>query len=188
LQVAHLASGCPACGYKTASGRGKWLSRDPIGEAGGLNLYAYVQNNPIDYLDPYGLWSLSFSGYAVFGGGVTISGTGFHLNAITAEAGIGFGGGFSVNPWDKGEPPDPEAPHESNSLGLAASVGAGLGPLGVGISSNAGITEDKCAKITTYNNADLPWPLSPDLSKPKKHDWLKFELEARAAVQLTHNF
>jgi uncharacterized protein RhaS with RHS repeats len=55
LQVAHLASGCPACGYKTASGRGKWLSRDPIGENGGLNLYGYVGNNPISAIDPLGL-------------------------------------------------------------------------------------------------------------------------------------
>ncbi len=159
-----------------------------MGENGGLNLYAYVGNDPINLVDPLGLWNISFSAYAILGGGINISGTGFHLNAFTAEGGIGFGGGFSVNPWSKGEPPDPDAPHESNSLGLAASVGAELGPLGTEISSNAGITEDKCAKITTYNNAELPWPFRPDLSKPKAHDWFKFELEARAAFQLTHNF
>ena len=36
-----------------------WLSRDPIAENGGLNLYAYVLNNPINYWDPDGLtpWS-----------------------------------------------------------------------------------------------------------------------------------
>ena len=55
MQVAHLASGCPACGYKTASGRGKWLSRDPIGEIGGLNLYTYVGNDPFSRTDPLGL-------------------------------------------------------------------------------------------------------------------------------------
>jgi uncharacterized protein RhaS with RHS repeats len=54
-QVARLASGCPAHGYKTASGRGKWLNRDPLGIAGGLNLYAYVGNNPISGVDPLGL-------------------------------------------------------------------------------------------------------------------------------------
>ena len=34
---------------------GKFISRDPIEETGGINLYAYVENNPIQYADPSGL-------------------------------------------------------------------------------------------------------------------------------------
>jgi uncharacterized protein RhaS with RHS repeats len=47
--------GSRACGYKTVSGRHEWLNRDPIEEAGGLNLYGYVGNNPVNYIDPLGL-------------------------------------------------------------------------------------------------------------------------------------
>jgi len=34
---------------------GRWLSRDPIGERGGLNLYGFVGNNPIRWFDLLGL-------------------------------------------------------------------------------------------------------------------------------------
>jgi RHS repeat-associated protein len=32
----------------------RWLSRDPITEGGGLNLYVFVGNTPVHYLDPNG--------------------------------------------------------------------------------------------------------------------------------------
>jgi RHS repeat-associated protein len=34
---------------------GRWLSRDPIGEKGGLNLYGMVRNNPLSFVDILGL-------------------------------------------------------------------------------------------------------------------------------------
>jgi RHS repeat-associated protein len=35
---------------------GRWLNRDPAGEDGGQNLYAYVSANPADTVDPSGLF------------------------------------------------------------------------------------------------------------------------------------
>lgn len=34
---------------------GRWLTPDPIGFTDGMNLYAFVQNNPLSYIDLYGL-------------------------------------------------------------------------------------------------------------------------------------
>ncbi len=39
-------------------GVGRFVSRDPIGEEGGLNLYAYVGNNPINWIDTNGGWRI----------------------------------------------------------------------------------------------------------------------------------
>jgi len=33
----------------------RFLQPDPIGYAGGLNLYTYVGNNPLNWIDPFGL-------------------------------------------------------------------------------------------------------------------------------------
>ncbi len=44
----------------TASGRQVWLSPDPIGEAGGLNLYGFVGSDPLKAVDPLGLaWEIT---------------------------------------------------------------------------------------------------------------------------------
>ena len=39
--------------YDPATGR--WISKDPIGISGGLNLYAFCGNDPVNYVDPWGL-------------------------------------------------------------------------------------------------------------------------------------
>ena len=43
-------------GYRCSTpGLGMWLSRDPVGERGGANLYGIVKNDLVGQLDPYGL-------------------------------------------------------------------------------------------------------------------------------------
>ncbi|MFN9027980.1 MAG: RHS repeat-associated core domain-containing protein, partial [Akkermansiaceae bacterium] len=68
---------------------GRWLSADPIGEAGGLNLYGYVGNDPTNYWDPLGLETVGGSGCSYrsdpFGHGTKADGTPVdpHIDRIT---------------------------------------------------------------------------------------------------------
>lgn len=43
----------------------RWIQRDRIGETGGLNLYEYVGNNPIGYVDPLGFQIASPANFAL---------------------------------------------------------------------------------------------------------------------------
>ncbi len=46
--------------YDPATGR--WLNRDPLGEDGGYNLYAFCNNDPVNGIDPLGLAGYFFDG------------------------------------------------------------------------------------------------------------------------------
>ena len=54
----HARSGLYLTMYRAYSpSLGRWISRDPIGETGGLNLYDYVGNDSVNSVDPLGLAS-----------------------------------------------------------------------------------------------------------------------------------
>lgn len=69
---------------------GRWTSKDPILFAGGdTNLYGYVLNDPINFIDPTGLW-----GFGIIGGGSVEAGVGIIGAGATGSVGGGvFGGG-----------------------------------------------------------------------------------------------
>ncbi|MCL4417901.1 MAG: hypothetical protein M1365_14655, partial [Actinobacteria bacterium] len=37
---------------------GRFITQDPIGFKGGLNLFTYVKNNPVNFWDPFGLYDV----------------------------------------------------------------------------------------------------------------------------------
>jgi len=83
--------------------QGRFLTRDPLGYEGGINLYGYTANNPVNESDPSGL----IPPLALAGGGVVVTGaTGGEglaalgaaswptaLGAVVLAAGYGLGTG-----------------------------------------------------------------------------------------------
>jgi RHS repeat-associated protein len=43
----------------------RWLNRDPMGEEYDVNLYRFVYNSPLNYVDPDGLWGIQFGDFNI---------------------------------------------------------------------------------------------------------------------------
>jgi RHS repeat-associated protein len=81
--------------YDPATGR--WLSRDPIGENGGINLYGYVVNNPVNYVDPLGLINWSTIGSA-FEGKIGV-GLGLQAKVQVSKLKVSSGARYTLGSW-----------------------------------------------------------------------------------------
>jgi RHS repeat-associated protein len=113
----------------------RWLNRDPIQELGGLNLYNYVGNSPVDFVDPYGLTI----GGAVVGGGIggvvgaytggiiggAIGGLGGLVGGGAGGTAVEPGGGTAVGAISG------TAAGSAAGASVGADIGAGIGT-GVG--------------------------------------------------------
>ncbi|HHH42566.1 MAG TPA: hypothetical protein ENK49_00365, partial [Gammaproteobacteria bacterium] len=78
---------------------GRYLTADPIGQKAGPNLYSYVGNNPIFWIDPYGLMGVSICSRPadILKGGVD------HFWVTTSSQSIGLQGDPNVRPGDRYE-------------------------------------------------------------------------------------
>ena len=77
-------------GYRFyASGIGRWLTRDPLGEAGGINLYGFAGNNAVNRIDPMGLeYAELYTGYGIMIGSSIGAGLSALATGATAGANI----------------------------------------------------------------------------------------------------
>ncbi|SDE69530.1 RHS repeat-associated core domain-containing protein, partial [Paenibacillus sp. cl123] len=98
---------------------GRWTARDPIlFESGQANLYAYVNNNPVQYRDPCGTMCIGASAYSGIGGGgrVCLTKEGF---SSCLELGFGVGGGLDIAPFEG---------LTDDGLSMEATAKIGFGP------------------------------------------------------------
>ena len=124
---------------------GRYTQSDPIGLAGGINTYAYVGGNPISRVDPMGLWSFEFGGFAGVGFTATFgqnpNGSGF----ASLKVGFGLGSGWSFDPLGKQAGYMPcQCSSWTGGLGLFAEAGVHAGIAQLGGSHDVGKTKNSC--------------------------------------------
>jgi hypothetical protein len=112
---------------------GRFLQPDPVGYSAGSNLYAYVENDPLNFDDPSGLWTLQVGGsYSLNWGTWSLAiGGGF---AVDLKGNAGVYGTISAGPGVGGQ----------TSLGVNAAISnapriTDLAGWGAGVSVQAGI-------------------------------------------------
>lgn len=125
----------------------RWLSRDPLAELGGMNLYAYVAGKPLEYIDPNGeelvgaAIGVGAGAVAGFLAGCSNGGTiaqGIQGAAIGALVGAAVG---AFAPWAAGQIGDLVAAAVGSQTAGAAAYAAALTALnGLGGAGGAFVT------------------------------------------------
>lgn len=81
----HLASGLCYYGYRFYDPTvQRWLNRDPAGEAGGLNLFGFVLNSPLQSVDPNGHTLIAIPVPVIVIGGIITVGCMLTLQCVEA--------------------------------------------------------------------------------------------------------
>ncbi len=148
LFLAFAASGLAAASTNAMPdlSSGEFAPRDSIMVANSsyqqqANLYTFVGNNPINNIDPLGLWTFEAYGGAIFGGYLSF---GYNYGHFSFRAGLGAAAGYSVS-FDP-KPKQSDLTPGTWEGGLIGKADRGYGPLGGGIEGEVGGTKDPCGK------------------------------------------
>ena len=117
---------------------GKWTAKDPIDFSGGdFNLYGYVLNDPVGFVDPEGLFSFGLSAYYGWGGAVSFGRNPDGKSFLNLRIGLGIGGGAFFDPKGKSSNYRDDGCYGS-AAGIYGKVGVTLGPLSLNYGGSAG--------------------------------------------------
>jgi len=157
---------------------GRWTTRDPLFHLGDhLHLYAYVRNDPVNLIDPSGLYSIGFSFFKGIGGGAAIHWTPEGI-AVCAKAGLGLGGGPELGL-------STELPEDSVDLEISLGLPDYPGRITQEWGKKYDLLRDCWKKVDVGYNRSLSKQEIPDgktIPKPK------FKLEAFAGISACKRF
>ena len=95
--VNHSPSGLLLANYRAFdTSLGRWISQDPIGLAGGANLYGYVGNGPIDGSDPLGLFDPRTAAQIAAAGTAVAGAASPGIAALAVGGAVAAGGLFAL--------------------------------------------------------------------------------------------
>jgi RHS repeat-associated protein len=124
---------------------GRWPSRDPIGENGGINLYGYVGGDPINAVDPQGLWQITIGGAWAYGGVLSFGKNNGQWNgSVTVGYGYGFTAGINPNDNTVGHLQGPALSVGENFIGKIGREDLAVLGGSVSVSMEQSVFEDPC--------------------------------------------
>jgi RHS repeat-associated protein len=129
----HAASGLYLTMYRVYDPQtGRWLSKDPIEEEGGMNLYGYVGGDPVSYTDPEGLCPWCAVGFAM---------------GVWANIGIQL--------WNNGGDWGALDPWQVALSGLAGAASGGLGTISGRLALRGSLSVGGAISVNTAGGAAI---------------------------------
>lgn len=141
---------------------GRWTTKDPVGLGGGsVNFYSYAGNDPLNFIDPTGLWSVCVSYFAGLGASTCYKSDECG-SSISFNVGIGIGAGWEV---DMAAGPDPAGWRGDVQMG----VKAGNTDVGMDISIDSSGVDASIGASHQHVNASAGFHASKKGVRPLSH-------------------